>query len=253
MVALRWNRPGLGPPSNRYDRSMIASDAVSAAASWRPQQFGDKRAASIVDPIIEPLWTGPRIMALGDGATVRLTDEHGIPIEGYTEIVDAIHESTAGVTVLLEAYLTAEPIQAPAEIAMPELVAMPKRADVVTQMIMGSHGDRRDRLARQEEEDRLRTVEGASDRVAVVAVDLLWLDDESLCDVPLLERKRILESVLSESDLVRVGIHVKPPVDPWLGSWRSFGFRRLAYKAANSRYVPGEKNQEWAAAAIPQR
>src|SRR5258706_16376246 len=120
-------------------------------------------------------------------------------------------------------------------------------------MILGSHGDRRDRLARQQEEDRLRTVDGASDRVALVAVDLLWLDDQSLCDVPLLERKRILESVLSESDLVRVGIHVKPPVDPWLVSWRSFGFRRLAYKSANSRYVPGEKNQEWATAAIPQR
>ena len=33
-------------------------------------------------------------------------------------------------------------------------------------------------------------------RLALVAVDLLWLDDKSLCDVPLLERKRILESVL---------------------------------------------------------
>jgi hypothetical protein len=238
---------------NRYHRSMIASDAASAAASWRPQQFGDKRAESIVDPIIEPLWTGPRIMALVDGSTVRLTDEDGIPIEGYPEIVDAIRESTAGATVLLEAYLTEEPIQSPAEIAMPELVTMPKRAEVVTQMIMGSHGNRRDRLARQQEEDRLRTVDSTSDRVAFVAVDLLWLDDQSLCDVPLLERKRILESVLPESDLVRVGIHVKPPVDPWLGSWRSFGFRRLAYKGANSRYVPGQKNQEWAAAAIPQR
>ena len=232
---------------------MIASDALAAAASWRPQQFGDKRAASIVDPIIEPLWTGPRIMALLDGSTVHLADEDGTPIEGYPEIVDAIRQSTLGATVLLEAYLTEEPIQAPAELAIPRLVTMPKRAEVVTQMVLGSHGDRRERLARQQEEDRLRTVEGASDRVALVAVDLLWLDDQSLCDVPLLERKRILESVLRESDLVRVGIHVKPPVDPWLVSWRSFGFRKLAYKGANSRYVPGEKNQEWATAAIPQR
>jgi len=232
---------------------MIASDAASAAANWRPQQFGDKRAASIVDPIIEPLWTGPRILALVDGATVALTDEDGTPIENYPEVEDAIRESAGGATVLLEGYLTAEPIQAPEEVAVPELVTTPKRAELVTQMILGSHGDRRDRYARQQEEDRLRTVDGASDRVAFVAVDLLWLDRDSLCDVPLLERKRILESVLPESDLVRVGIHVKPPVDPWLGSWRSFGFRRLAYKAANSRYVPGEKNQEWATAAIPQR
>ena len=229
---------------------MIASDAVSAAATWRPQQFGDRRVASIIDPIIEPLWTGPRILALVHGSTVRLTDEDGAPIEDYPEIVDAIRESTGGVTVLLEAYLTPEPIQGTAEVMGPELVKAPKRAELVTQMVLGSRGDRRDRLARQQEEARLRTVDGASDRVAFVAVDLLWLDRDSLCDVPLLERKRILEAVLPQSDLVRVGIHVKPPVDPWLGSWRSFGFRRLAYKAANSRYVPGQKNQEWATAAI---
>jgi hypothetical protein len=42
-------------------------------------------------------------------------------------------------------------------------------------------------------------------------------------------------------------------VDRWLGSWRAFGFRRLAYKAANSRYAPGEKNQQWALADIPHR
>ena len=46
---------------------------------------------------------------------------------------------------------------------------------------------------------------------------------------------------------------MKPPIDAWLGSWRSFGFRRLAYKAANSRYTPGEKSPEWALAEIPAR
>jgi ATP-dependent DNA ligase len=89
--------------------------------------------------------------------------------------------------------------------------------------------------------------------VALVAVDLLWLDDEALIDVPLLERKRILESVLPESELIRRGVHVRPPVDTWLGSWRASGFSRLAYKSANSRYAPGEKNEQWALAEIPRR
>jgi hypothetical protein len=31
------------------------------------------------------------------------------------------------------------------------------------------------------------------------------------------------------------------------------GFRRLAYKAANSRYLPGAKNVDWALAEIPHR
>jgi hypothetical protein len=232
---------------------MIATDVRSAAASWRPQLFGDKRAASIPDPLVEPLWTGPRILVLIDGSTVRLIDDEGRPIEDHPEIVDAVRESTAGPTALLEAFLTPEPIQTIAAIASRETVTAPKLSDTMTQMIVGARGDRKDRLALQKEEDRRRTVEGTDDRVALVAVDLLWLDNDPLFDVPLLERKRILESVLVESDLVRVGIHVRPPIDAWLGSWRSFGFRRLAFKAANSRYIPGHKNPEWATAAIPQR
>jgi ATP-dependent DNA ligase len=232
---------------------MIATDVLSAAATWRPQLFGDRRAATIPDPIVEPLWTGPRILVLVDGSTVRLSDADGQQIDGYPEIVDALREAAAGTTALLEAFLTPEPIQARTAIAGRESLTMPKSGEAMTQMIVGTRGDRKDRLAMQKDEARRRTVEGADERVAVVAVDLLWLDDESLFDVPLLERKRILESVLPESDLVRVGIHVKPPIDAWLGSWRSFGFRRLAYKAANSRYIPGHKNQDWATATIPPR
>ena len=232
---------------------MIATDVRSAAASWRPQLFGDKRAASIPDPLVEPLWTGPRILVLIDGSTVTLIDDEGQSIEDHPEIVDAMRESAGGAIALLEAFLTPEPIQSLAAIADRETVTAPKLSDAMTQMIIGTRGDRNDRLAKQREEDRRRTVEGADERVALVAVDLLWLDDDPLFDVPLLERKRILESVLVENDLVRVGIHIRPPIDAWLGSWRSFGFRRIAFKAANSRYIPGAKNQEWATAAIPER
>jgi ATP-dependent DNA ligase len=232
---------------------MLASDAGAAAATWRPQQFGDKRAATIADPIVEPLWTGPRILAFVDGSTVRLTASDGEAIEGYDDVGDALRDAVGGATVLLEAFLTPEPIQGPPGAASRDIVSTPRAGQAMTQLIVGVRGERKERLARQQEEARLRTLEGADERLALVAVDLLWLDDESLCDVPLLERKRILESVLVESDLVRVGIHVKPPIDTWLGSWRAFGFRRIAFKSANSRYLPGQKNQEWATAEIPAR
>ena len=232
---------------------MLTSDAAAAAASWRPQEFGDKRATRIEDPIVEPLWTGPRVLAFVDGETVRLTDADGKPVEGFADVHDAIREAAAGATMLIEGFLTPEPLQAAADIAGRDVVATPKPGDAMTQMILGSRGDRKDRLADRAEEARLRSLEAVDERLAFVAVDLLWLDDESICDVPLLERKRILESVLTESYLVRVGVHVKPPIDTWLGSWRTFGFRRLSFKAANSRYLPGQKNQEWAQAEIPRR
>ena len=45
----------------------------------------------------------------------------------------------------------------------------------------------------------------------------------------------------SESDLVRRGAYVRPPIDTWVGSWRALGFNGLTYKAANSRYRPGRR------------
>ena len=47
----------------------------------------------------------------------------------------------------------------------------------------------------------------AGERHAFVATDLLWLDGESLLDVPLLERRRLLEGVLDQSYLVRRSRH----------------------------------------------
>ena len=102
-----------------------------------------------------------------------------------------------------------------------------------------------------EQTERVTPVE--ENDVALVVTDLLWLDDEPLLDVPLLERKRILESVVGESKLVRRGTFVRPPVDPWLGSWRAFGFSRMSYKAANSRYLPGQRNPDWTVADVPTR
>jgi hypothetical protein len=240
-------------PDHAYHRSMLASDAVSAASTWRLQLFGDKRAATIADPIVEPLWTGPRILAFVDGATVRLTAADGNPIGGHEDITASLRDAVGGATVLIEAFLTPEPLRGAPDAAAREMVTLPRPDQAMTQMLIGARGVRKDRLAAQQDEARQRTIEGAGEDLAFVAVDLLWLDDESLCDVPLLERKRILESVVQESHLVRVGIHVRPPIDTWLGSWRAFGFRRLAFKSANSRYLPGQKNQDWSQAEIPQR
>src|SRR5437764_995145 len=62
---------------------------------------------------------------------------------------------------------------------------------------------------------------------------------------PLWEGLRVLVAVTDS--------HVDGPIDAWLGSWRSLGFHSLAYKAANSRYRPGQPNDSWAIARIPTR
>jgi len=80
---------------------------------------------------------------------------------------------------------------------------------------------------------------------------LLWLDGKPLLDVPLLERRRLLDSVIAETDLVRRGTFVRPPIDRWVGSWRSMGFPGISFKAANGRYAPGAAALDWASIAMP--
>ncbi len=81
--------------------------------------------------------------------------------------------------------------------------------------------------------------------VAFVALDLLSVDGQSMLDLPLLERKRQLESLFVQSELVRVSPHARPPLSPWLNTWKSAGFRGVMMKAANSRYRPGDFTLEW--------
>jgi bifunctional non-homologous end joining protein LigD len=117
------------------------------------------------------------------------------------------------------------------------------------QLIVGGRNRRAELVEALEARAEVRP--GPGEEVAFVAVDLLELDGESLLDVPLLERKRLLDAVIAESALVRVGIHVRAPVDVWLGTWRNVGFRMVAYKDPNGRYRPGEPNDGWATAEIP--
>jgi ATP-dependent DNA ligase len=89
--------------------------------------------------------------------------------------------------------------------------------------------------------------------IALVAVDLLALGDEPLLDIPLLERKRLLESVLREGPRIRRTPFVREPAGSFIITWRSLGFGGLAYKEANSRYRPGAANDDWSLIPMPRR
>jgi len=89
--------------------------------------------------------------------------------------------------------------------------------------------------------------------VAFVAIDLLWLDGDPLLEVPLLERKRVLDSVIEPTELVRLGVYVRPPVETWISTWRRLGFIGLSVRAANSRYHPGEERPDWTLTPMPRR
>lgn len=220
---------------------------TSATASWRPQAFGRRNVKSIRDPLIEPLWEGERLLIAAERSSAEVVSPTGeVAIELDPEIGEALAGGVRAASVVLDGYLTPQPVRSPDRIRVVD-VSAPTATDMAGQLLLG-----RSRARRRELAESLGDV-NPDEAVALVVVDLLALDGEQLLDVPLLERKRILESVVSEGPLVRLGTYVRPPVDPWLGTWRALGFHSIAYKAANSRYRPGERNDAWAIARIPQR
>jgi ATP-dependent DNA ligase len=229
----------------------LARDVQSAAATWRPQRFSES-GGDVTDPLIEPLWTGLRVLAAVDDDVATFRDLDGDVIDEFPDVQTELAAARLADRLIVDGYLTHQVIQDQAVIARRAAQARDTAAPSMGQMWFGNLLRRGGRKAPTVESTE-RAAPVMDGDVALVIVDLLWLDDEPLLDVPLLERKRVLESAVGESRLVRRGTFVHPPVDPWLSSWRAFGFSRMSYKAANSRYLPGQQNPEWTVADVPAR
>lgn len=229
-----------------------ASPAVRAVlADLRPQPFGDGRPGRVQDPLIEPLWTGVRVLAAVDAAGTTLADEGGESIVGHAEVADALAAAALADGLIVDGFLTKFAArESRVYVAMDDL---PSASQLASRPLLGIRRTRAEEVTKAREAARSARTFGPDDTVTFVAIDLLWLDGESVLDVPLLERRRLLESVLAEGDLVRRGVFVRPPIDAWIGSWRALGFDGLSFRAANSRYQPGRKTAEWVSTPMPRR
>jgi hypothetical protein len=233
-----------GPVPSRADET---TGARAFLATVRPQVYGKGAPDKVLDPLIEPLWVGIRVLAAVDAAGAAVADENGDPVIGIDAIVEALVGGVRATGLIVDGFLTKQTIQTG--------VAVYQWSDETPSMgsFIGLRRNRAvDTLALREDALEARTFKD-EDEIGFVATDLLWLDDTSLLDVPLLERRRLLESVLEESDVIRVGKFIRPPIASWVGSWKAQGFTGLTYKAANSRYLSGEANPEWAISGMPRR
>jgi ATP dependent DNA ligase domain len=231
---------------------MLGADPHDLARPLRPQEFGSSRPTDIVDALVEPAWPGVRVLAaVGDGRATLWAE--GEPVDEHEPLRTALQRATsAGEGAIFDGYLTKRVLSEGVGMQV-GVYEFPSITAHVSRLFIGGRRNRLDEM----EKRRAAEVEDASfvttDVVNLVVVDLLWLDDQWLLDVPLLERKRILESVLAAEALVRPGPYVRQPADSWIGSWRAQGFRGMTFKAANSRYRPGETARDWTAADLPRR
>jgi ATP-dependent DNA ligase len=210
---------------------------------WRPQEaLLTRRSEGVIDPILEPLWDGVRVLAhfrgnpdwVSEGSVVLVdvdgTDVTHLAPRAATElrgrviaqeaVIDGVLTEQAMNTGIGRQFKPTPPVPK----ISPMNLFIPRRAEPYVPT---------------KPEPTVPT------DTAFVAVDLLSLDDQPLLDVPLLERKRQLDTLFAEDELLRISPYVRPPAGQWFLSWRSAGFRGLMMKASNSRYKPGEFTPEW--------
>jgi DNA ligase D len=94
--------------------------------------------------------------------------------------------------------------------------------------------------------ERRSSREGArSGPLVYQAFDLLYLDGRSLLDVPLEDRKKLLELVLRPNARVRYASHVAAEGTAFFDAVRAQGLEGLVAKRRRSRYEPGKRVTTW--------
>ncbi len=229
--------------------------------TWRPQAFGRRKPRDLRDPLVEPAWDGIRILAHVEPAGVRLVDAAGADLApDHPEIAAELVAGGQAQALIVDGYLTDQALRSGEGVVL-DVDESPRMGEHVTQFFLGKqaadHVGGRGRVPGRSTARTINQAEAAAAEgpvpIAFVAVDLIALDDEPLLELPLLERKRLLESVLPEGARVRRTAFVREPAGSFIITWRSLGFGGLAYKEANSRYHPGAPNDGWSLIAMPRR
>jgi ATP-dependent DNA ligase len=211
--------------------------------------YRGRRTFEIRDPVVEPFWSGTRVIChvtlrARPPAKVRMIEDLGADVATELPALrDAVAASVAASEAVIDGVISRQVgIDGVGAANVPEMRGRPglflsSRVDL--EVIRRGEGPGDDRHGARE-------VAGSpAERDGFVAVDLLRVDGTSLLDVPLLERKRLLESVIRPGELVRSSVLVRPPIETWIATWKSLGLRGGILKAANSRYLPGQDTTEW--------
>jgi bifunctional non-homologous end joining protein LigD len=210
--------------------------------AWRPTEpHAKSRPAEILDPIIEPRWRGRRVLAHFDlerygreaDPWLVLIDDHGSDAtDAEPDVTRALAAAIIAIDAVIDGYLTDEATRG-------------GEGTLTTTAIQTSRFGTFVRAPDLEVAEHVPAEDAPPPKVAFVAIDLLRVDGQPLLDVPLLERKRILDGLIRQTELVRVTPYTRPPVRSWLTTWKASGFEGAVLKAANSRYVPSSTTDQW--------
>jgi bifunctional non-homologous end joining protein LigD len=75
--------------------------------------------------------------------------------------------------------------------------------------------------------------------------DLLWLDGHDLTEQPLTERRKLLQSLVPSSGIIRLSENFKTSATEFLKVAGKLGMEGIIAKKEDSTYIPGERTREW--------
>jgi hypothetical protein len=224
-------------------------------AGWRPMAFGATAPGRIEDPLFEPRWRGRRVLVEAVAGHVAIRAIDGSLLDGHEGLRAAVADAALADELLLDGWLVRPPLPAIEDApALIDIGAVKTPAERLRHMFVGG----RSQIGRAEalgQAGAMRAPKPAGapgdEPVAFVATDLLWIDGQPLLEVPLQERKRLLDSALAEGDLVRRTVVGRAPLERWTVGWRALGFEEVILKGANGRYRPGRVSEDWVVVPIP--
>ncbi|HEY4936451.1 MAG TPA: non-homologous end-joining DNA ligase, partial [Puia sp.] len=83
--------------------------------------------------------------------------------------------------------------------------------------------------------------------------DILWLNNKDLTQIPLLQRRKVLEKLIPEKSIIKLSKSFDHSGIEFFESAKKIGLEGVMAKKANSLYKPGERSDEWLKIKVTKR
>jgi bifunctional non-homologous end joining protein LigD len=223
--SLRSSKPAKSASS--FLSALSASSAKSASSVLRksamPKDITPMMATLVTEPfdndqwLFEIKWDGYRAVAYANGADVELVSRNGLSFtEKYFPVTDALKE--LDIHAVLDG----------------EIVAVDKKGMAVFQS--------------------LQNWQNTPVQLQYFIFDLIWLDGYDLSHLPLLERKKILKSILPHgNEVLKYSDHVMGKGLDFFKAALAQGLEGMMAKNADSLYEAGTRTRDWVKVKVNQR
>ena len=217
-----WLSAAPDPAAARID--LAAAREAPMPRSLRPM-LATLAETPFADPgwLVEPKWDGVRLLAfVRDGVARLVTRNENLANDAFPELLVLSRLLRAR-----EAIVDGEAVVLDPETARPSFPRILARVNPA----------RARALAMAE-----RSTPGT---LAYLLFDLVHLDRRDLRAVPLVDRKRLLASILAPHETIRLSEHTIGDAPEVFAAMRELGIEGVVMKRATSTYQPGRRSPDW--------